>query len=243
MHYTWFPVDISVAGHGIDELFWLAFTLITVAFTAVLAALGFFLLRYRHRAGRVAYYTHGESRGALLLTLFLALLVFVGIDINLAYHDHLLWESMWGRPPSAAKALRVEIMPEQFVWNIRYAGPDGVFGTADDVTTINQLHVPVNKPVIVQLSSKDVIHSFFLPNLRIKMDAVPGMVTGLYFQAKTPGSYDIACAEHCGFGHYRMRGDFVVEPSIEAFNAWLAGQASEGPPDSTWGWDWTKHRV
>jgi len=129
-------------------------------------------------------------------------------------------------------------MPEQFACNSRYAGPDMTFRTADDATTINQLHVPVNRPVIVQLNSKDVIHSFFLPNFRIKMDAVPGMVTSLYFEAKTGGTYDIACAEHCGFGHYRMRGFLVVEESNAAFEAWLAAQAQEGPPDASWGWNW-----
>jgi len=232
-----FPLDISTTGHVVDQLFWLAAGLTGVAFLLVVAALGYFLLRYRARPDRRAYYTHGDSRGAICVTSGLALLVFLLIDVNLAYHDHAAWEAVWGAPPSVKEALRVEIMPEQFAWNIRYAGPDGVFRTADDVTTINQLHVPANRPVIVQLSSKDVIHSFFLPNLRIKMDAVPGMVTSLYFQAKTPGTYEIACAEHCGFGHYRMRGFLVVE-SKEAFNTWMAEQTKEGPPDSSWGWHW-----
>ena len=164
-------------------------------------------------------------------------MVFLFIDVNLAYHDHQAWDAVWGSPPRAADALHVQIMPEQFAWNIRYAGPDGIFRTSDDVTTINQLHVPVNRPVIVQLSSKDVIHSFFLPNLRIKMDAVPGLVTSLYFQAVKPGTYDIACAEHCGFGHYRMRGFLVVESQRE-LAVWLAEQAKEGPPDLSWGWNW-----
>jgi len=233
-----FPPNISTTGHVVDQLFWLATLLTGVAFLLIVAALGYFLLRYRSRPGRRAYYTHGDSRGAICVTSGLALLVFLLIDVNLAYHDHVAWAVVWGAPPSAREALQVEIMPEQFAWNIRYAGPDGIFRTSDDVTTINQLHVPVNRPVIVQLSSKDVIHSFFLPNLRIKMDAVPGMVTSLYFQAKQPGTYDIACAEHCGFGHYRMRGFLVVEESAEAFNAWLAEQTNEGSPDLSWGWQW-----
>ncbi|MBI3319935.1 MAG: cytochrome c oxidase subunit II [Candidatus Omnitrophica bacterium] len=237
MPHWGFPVDISTTGHYVDGLFWLASGLTGVAFLAVIGALGYFLLRYRAHPARRAYYTHGDSRGAIGVTSGLALLVFLLIDVNLAYHDHAAWEAVWGTPPLAKEALHVEIMPEQFAWNIRYAGPDGVFRTADDVTTINQLHVPANRPVVVQLSSKDVIHSFFLPNLRIKMDAVPGMVTSLYFQAKTPGTYEIACAEHCGFGHYRMRGFLVVE-STEAFTTWMAEQAKEGPPDSSWGWTW-----
>lgn len=207
------------------------------AFAAVLGVLGYCLVRYRARPGHRAYYTHGESRGALGLTAGLALAVFVLIDLNLAYHDHYAWERIWGSPPPAQDAVRVQVMPEQFAWNIRYAGPDGHFRTADDVTTINQLHIPVDRPVLVQLSSRDVIHSFFLPNLRIKMDAVPGLVTSLTFQGRVPGTYDLACAEHCGFGHYRMRGYLTIEPP-EAFDAWLTAQAAEGPPDLTWGWDW-----
>ena len=232
-----FPPDISTTGYWVDRLFWLALWLIGIAFVIVIGVLAYFLIRYRAHPSRTASYTHGDSRGAISLTTGLALLVFLLIDVNLAYHDHVAWEAVWGAPPSAKEALRVEIMPEQFAWNIRYAGPDGVFRTADDVTTINQLHVPVDRPVIVQLSSKDVIHSFFLPNLRIKMDAVPGMVTSLYFQAKTPGTYDIACAEHCGFGHYRMRGFLVVEPN-DTFETWMAEQPNAGPPDSSWGWPW-----
>ena len=231
-----FPQNVSTTGEWVDRLFWLAFGLTSVAGIAVVLVLGYFLFRYRAQPHRKAFYTHGDSRGALLLTGGLALLVFFLFDVNLAYHDHLAWSAVWGTPPSANEALRIEIMPEQFAWNIRYAGPDGQFRTADDVTTINQLHIPDNRPVIVQLSSKDVIHSFFLPNFRVKMDAVPGMVTSLYFQAKARGTFDIACAEHCGFGHYRMRGFLTVE-SPEAFKAWLAEQAKEGPPDLTWGWN------
>lgn len=233
-----FPPDISATGHWVDGLFWLALGLTGVACLAVVGALSYFLLRYQARPGRRAFYTHGESRGALWITGGLAIAVFVLIDVNLAYHDHRAWEAVWGSPPRAADALRVQIMPEQFAWNIRYAGRDGKFRTEDDVTTVNQLHIPINRPVVVQLSSKDVLHSFFLPNLRIKMDAVPGLVTSLYFQAKRPGTYDIACAEHCGFGHYRMRGFLVVEESAEAFDAWLAQQVTEGSPDLSWGWSW-----
>ena len=235
---TLFPQDVSATGYVVDRLFWLALGLTGVACVAVASALGYFLFRYRTAPHRKAFYTHVDSPRALALTGGLALAVFVLIDVNLAYHDHAAWAVAWGAPPSAREALRVEIMPEQFAWNIRYAGADGVFRTADDVTTINQLHVPVNRPVITQLSSKDVIHSFFLPNFRIKMDAVPGMVTSLYFKAKRTGTYDIACAEHCGFGHYRMRGFLVVEESEETFTRWLNDQTQEGPPDLSWGWDW-----
>lgn len=234
-----FPPDISTTGSGSDQLFYLAFYLTAAAFLLVAAILAVFLLRYRARPGHTPFYTHGDSFRAHALTVSLALLVFLVIDVNLAIHDEFAWKAAWGRPPARQEALRVEVMPEQFAWNIRYAGPDGRFRTADDVTTLNLLHVPRGRPVLVQLTSKDVIHSFFLPNLRIKQDAVPGMVTSLYFQTTRNGTYDIACSEHCGFGHYRMRGFLVVEEPGE-FERWLADQAKEGPPDLNWGWDWEK---
>jgi len=238
---SWFPTDVSTTGSQVDRLFWLALRLTGVAFLLVAGILAWCLIFYRERPGQRATYTHGDSRSARWLTIGFAVLIFLAIDVNLAIHDHWAWEEAWGSPPDPAIALKVQIMPEQFAWNIRYPGPDGKFRTADDVTTINQLYVPVNRPVIVQLSSKDVIHSFFLPNLRVKMDAVPGLVTSLYFQATKTGTYDIACAEHCGFGHYRMRGFLTVEPE-EEFEAWLKAQAKEGPPDLSWGWDWGSRR-
>ena len=231
-----FPEDVSAAGFVVDKLFYLALFLIGAAFLLVAVSLAYFLVRYRAQAGRKAYYTHGNSLKASGLTAALALTVFFAIDVNLAYHDHLAWETLWSPPLDPEKALRVEIMPEQFVWNIRYAGLDEKFGTADDVTTINQLHVSVERPVVVALKSKDVIHSFFLPNLRIKQDSMPGLVTYASFKAKKPGTYDIACAEHCGLGHYRMRGNLIVESEKE-FDAWLAAQFPE-PPDKNWGWNW-----
>ncbi len=238
---SWFPPDVSTTGFWVDRLFFIALSLTGAAFLLVAGILVWCLLRYRERPGHQASYTHGDSPLARWLTIGFAVLIFFAIDLNLAFHDHLAWEKAWGSPPGSAQALHVEIMPEQFAWNIRYAGADGVFRTADDVTTINQLYIPVGQPGVVQLSSKDVIHSFFLPNFRIKMDAVPGLVTSLYFQATKPGTYDIACAEHCGFGHYRMRGFLTVEPK-EEFETWLKAQAKEGPPDLSWGWDWESRR-
>ncbi|MFN0118471.1 MAG: cytochrome c oxidase subunit II [Elusimicrobiota bacterium] len=233
-----FPIDISTTGYLIDNLFWLATYLIAVAFTLVLIALFYFLIRYRSRPSHKAYYTHGTSRQALFVTLGLALAVFLLIDVNLAYHDHKAWEKIW-QPTNKhnAEVLKIQVMPEQYAWNVRYSGVDGIFNTPDDVVTINELHIPINHPIIVQLKSKDVIHSFFLPNMRIKQDAVPGLITSLTFEATKTGEYDIACAEHCGLGHYRMRGLLTVE-SEENFALWLSAKLAEKDSDPLWGWDW-----
>jgi len=98
----------------------------------------------------------------------------------------------------------------------------------DDITTINQLHVPVGKPVIVRLSSKDVIHSFFLPVMRVKQDVIPGQVVPVWFQAREAGNFEIACAQLCGLGHYRMRGFFIVDKA-DQFKSWLDNLAPKPP--------------
>lgn len=234
---NWFPERISQVAKEIDDLFWYATAWTGTTGLVVLGILAAFLILYRARKGRLPFYTHGNTRGAMILTLSLAVVVFIALDLNLAYHDHLVWESMFGRPPESSKALRVQIMPEQFAWNIRYSGADDTFNTADDIVVLNDFHVPVGKPVIVQLTSRDVIHSFFLPNLRIKQDAIPGMITSIYFHTDATGQFNIACAQHCGIGHYRMKGAFVVEPERE-FNNWLAQKVRESDNENPWGWNW-----
>lgn len=242
-----FPIDASANGHLIDELFWLTFKLTGFTFLIVLALLVAFIVIYREKPGHKAFYSHGNSGTALGLTLLLSLLVFFGIDVNLAYHDHHAFQKLLKRLPAENDALKVEVLGEAFAWNVRYPGPDGQFGradnalisatnpfgmdesdpaAADDITTVNHLAVPLNREVEVQLRSKDVIHSFFLPNFRVKQDAVPGLVTRMHFTPVLAGDYEIACAELCGLGHYRMRGELhVMEPA--QFDQWLKDQKSD----------------
>lgn len=246
MFTQWFPESASNVAREIDRLFWYSTAWTAGVGLIVIAILTFFLIRYRRRQGRLPYYTHGNTKGALTLTLTLAALVFLLLDVNLAYHDHKVWKLMFGNPPSSTEALKVQIMPEQFAWNVRYAGVDEEFGTTDDIVAMNELHVTLDRPVIVQMSSKDVIHSFFLPNLRIKQDSIPGMVTSIYFVPQAVGNFNIACAEHCGLGHYRMKGMMTVE-SPEEFQAWLTKTASEQAESGTiidnWAWDWRRGLV
>lgn len=236
-----FPKDVSLQGHWIDDLFYLGLWLTATAFVAVLGILVVFLIKYRSKPGKTGYYTHGDSKKALWLTLALAFLVFIAIDINLAIHDHRAWEAVFEKPASSGEPLRVEVLAQQFAWNFRYAGPDGKFKTSDDITTMNQLHIPVNRPVLLQMQSKDVIHSFFIPNFRIKQDAVPGMVTMMTFEAVQEGKCDIACAEHCGLGHYRMRGLLSID-SEQDFEKFLNMRKRMGAPDLSWGWNWETRR-
>jgi cytochrome c oxidase subunit 2 len=141
----------------------------------------------------------------------------------------------------------VNVIAQQFAWNIHYPGPDGVFGRRDinlvdddnvwgldrsdphgkdDITTINQLNLPVNKQVLVELTSQDVIHSFFLPQMRVKQDAIPGMEIPVYFTAVKTGNWEIACAQLCGLGHYRMRGFLNVQTEAD-YQTWTNEQLAE----------------
>ncbi|NOT46057.1 MAG: hypothetical protein HOP14_15775, partial [Acidobacteria bacterium] len=148
--------------------------------------------------------------------------------------------------PDAAGSTEVRVVAEQFAWNVHYPGPDGVFGLAspalispdnplgldptdaagrDDLVTINQLAMPVDRPVIVHLSSKDVIHSFALPEMRVKQDAIPGTLQTVWFTPTRIGSWEIVCSQLCGLAHYRMRGFYDVM-TADDFDAWLAEEAA-----------------
>ena len=119
-----------------------------------------------------------------------------------------------------------EVTGRQFEWRIRYAGKDEQVGTFDDVFDVNELHIPVDEEVVFIIKSEDVLHSFFLPNVRIKQDVVPGMKQYVWFKANRTGKYDIVCAELCGWGHYKMRGRLIVE-SRKKYEEWLDKKRAE----------------
>jgi cytochrome c oxidase subunit 2 len=214
----WLPESVSTFAPAIDRLFYIVLGITGVVFVAVQATLVIFLIRYRQQPGRRAAYTHGNVVAEIIWTVIPALIL-----IWLAFYNQGAWAKVRGTPPPAD--LEVEITGEQFAWNIRYAGADGALNTADDITTINQLHLPIHQTVLIHLKSKDVIHSFFVPQFRVKQDAVPGMTGRLWVNAVKEGQLEIACAELCGLGHYRMRGFLTLE-SPEAFQTWLATQTA-----------------
>ncbi len=212
------PEQASTYAHEIDGMFHLIMWITGIIFVIVEALLFYFLWKYRHREGRRAHYTHGNNRLEVVWTIIPAL-----ICVLLALMSRGLWTKIKERMPQ--DALQVEITGEQFAWNFKYAGADGTIGTPDDVITLNQLHFPVGKPVVATLLSKDVIHSFYLPEFRVKQDAVPGLKTRIWFEGNRVGSWDIACAELCGLGHYRMKGQVTVD-TTEDFQKWMEEQIS-----------------
>lgn len=252
--YLPFPEDISYEGWRIDRVITYIDLVMTIAFGLVVAALIFFIFRYRAKSGRRAVYDRGDRPSNILVTVCLGLTVFFSIDAvieRMSFHD--LKEVFWNFP-QGKDVLRVEVMPQQFAWNVRYAGSDGRFATPDDVVApLNHMHVPVDTPVVIQLSSYDVVHSFYVPNLRIKQDAVPGTVSTFWFKTKKEGKYEIACSALCGIGHTNMRGFLTVE-SNKKFKEWIVSLQEEvaasdddlwasedtgqGGMLTDWGWVW-----
>lgn len=220
------PEAVSTYAHKIDGIFYLILWITGVIFVAVEVLLLYFIVRYRHKEGesRRPIYTHGNNRLEVIWTIVPAV-----ICVILALVSRSLWAEIKERMPPGA--MNIEIQGEQFAWNIRYPGPDAKLHTDDDILTLNQLHFPVGRPVVVNLTSKDVIHSFFLPEFRVKQDAVPGMTTRIWFEATRTGNWEILCAELCGLGHYRMKG-FVTVETPEAFESWLVQQAAEAAADA-----------
>ena len=239
------PIDASLDGWRSDWLFNVTTVSISVLFIIMVGILLWTSVVHRDKPGRHAHYEHGVGRRHLALTAIISSIIFFGVDGTLLYNSFVdLGAAFWKWPAKADSPVEVEVLAQQWGWNVRYPGPDGKFNTADDIVTWNDIHVPVDRPVFVKLRSKDVIHSFYLPNFRTKQDAFPGSTTQLWFQAKQAGVYEIGCAQHCGVSHYKMRGIMTVT-SASDYETW-AKQASadsqrrfdDADPDARWGWDW-----
>jgi cytochrome c oxidase subunit 2 len=240
------PHDASVHGYLVDG----TFRYITYATTICFAVMTLVLLVavLFHRAGRgPARYTHGDNRASRLLTALVAASIFFGIDaVVLRRSANDLRQHFWSFPDGDPSALRVEVTAQQWAWTFRYAGADGRFDTPDDVVTLNELHIPVATPIYLKLRSQDVVHSFYLPNFRNKIDAVPGSTTRLWFQARETGTFEIGCAQHCGVSHYKMRAQLFAT-SADDFRRWSERAAADsalrretGPAAApgAGGWDW-----
>ena len=212
--WHWFPENVSTFGAKMDSMFIIILWITGITFVVVEAMLLYFSVKYRHRPGRTAQYVHGNKRLEIVWTTvtFVIVLFVAAISVE-------PWMSVRNPARFPAAELTVEVTAKQFEWQAKYPGADGRLGTADDFTSRNQLHIPVGRAVHVTLLSEDVIHSFFLPHLRVKQDAVPGMRIPIWFEATRSGEYVLGCAELCGLGHYRMKGVVRVHEA-SAFDSW-----------------------
>ncbi len=237
----WLPPGISAHAAGFDAQFGRTVIVTGAIFVAAQVALLAIVLRYRARAGRSASARRPlNSRLEILWTTATAV-VFLGL---LAMGGH-VWAGVQFKP-APPDAEPIEVSAKQFAWNFRYAGPDRHFGRTstrfiddaagnpfgidehdpagkDDLVTAT-LRVPAGHPVRLLLSSRDVIHSFFVRELRIKQDLVPGMVIPLTIRAGVPGTYEVPCSELCGLGHHQMRTVLIVM-APPAYDRWKQEQA------------------
>ena len=238
------PEDITTNGHLIHWLF--NYTTYVNIFWFALVCIGLFGFSYLYSQKRhkIALYTHGNERKHLMLTALIGLGVFLSVDMvitKVSTRD--MKETFWNFP-TESDVIKVQVLAQQWAWNFRYAGQDGEFNTADDVVQLNNLVIPVGRKVMVQMTSKDVIHAFYLPNAHIKADAIPGRFAKLWFDTNKAGIYEIACAEMCGNHHYLMKAQMTVLPQ-EEYDRWLkesqdiaiATNDTESI-DLRWGWQW-----
>jgi cytochrome c oxidase subunit 2 len=275
MSDLWLPFLATEQGVKIDQMLIILHVLMLVLFVGWGSYLAYALIRFRKSRNPVASYEGTKSKSSSYAELVVAVceaLILVCISIP-------FWATkIDALPAPETNPLEVRVIAQQFAWNVHYPGADGIFGSSkvelvneqsnplgidpndsygkDDITTINQLYLPVDRPVVVHLSTKDVIHSFGVPEFRVKQDAIPGMsipmsfvptVTTEDFRAvlreeaavKFAGdeeglaerlakisvrTYEIACAQLCGLGHYYMRG-FVTVVEEDAFEQWLVDNA------------------
>ena len=253
----WMPIDASAHGHEVDQLIALTHWLMAILFVGW--GIYFIYVLFRFRAGKNPKASHEGSTGHFSTYVEGGIIL---AEVILLFVFAIPAWARWVTPHAEEDdALRIRVIGEQFAWNVHYPGEDGVFGRTDvsmlsvsnpvgldrnddfakdDIISINQLHIPVDRPVTVLLGSKDVIHSFSLPVMRVKQDAVPGMEIPVHFKAvmATPEEatlsggcaanttcWEIGCAQLCGLGHYRMRG-YLHTQTQQEYEAWKVEEAN-----------------
>ena len=219
----WFPgPSVTELGQRIDNLFFLILYIVTAVFIGTQAALAYALWRASSSKTERAWFTHGshslEVIWSVVPSVILLFLALYQMDVWALFRVQAYF------PKEARDAPVAEVTARQFEWRIRYPGLDPTTGKPkklqlkpqpDDLYDVNDLHVPINRPVMIQLRTEDVQHSFFLPHLRVKQDAVPGQVIPIWFKAERQGVFELTCAELCGWGHYKMRAQLTAEREVE----------------------------
>lgn len=243
----WLPLDVSEHGHTIDHLFYFILWLTGAVFVVTELAMFWFMWRYRADGqSRSGKYIHGSHYLEIVWTILpAAALLFIAIYQMNAWAAAKIINPAAGPDGILGTAddmpATLQVTGRQFEWRLRYPVPARLRNEAlgrpvdskaadDDLVkelfVVNDMHVPVNEEILINLKSADVLHSFFLPNLRIKQDAVPGMKIPVWFRPMETGTYDIVCAELCGWGHYKMKGRLTIE-SREQFDKWLVERYRE----------------
>lgn len=220
--------SVSTFGPDIDRLYYIILIITGIVFVLTEGLLVYFLIRYRKRDGQHAEYIHGSTRAEVIWTAVPFVIV-----LALGLMSKPVWDRIKDPSVFPDDAYEIRLVARQFEWESHYAGSNGSFDAEDGFSVLNQLHLPVDQPVILHLESEDVIHSLFVPAFRVKQDAIPGRTIPVWFEVTEPGEYELGCAELCGLGHYRMSARVVVHPQDE-FDAWTAERMASrtGTPPS-----------
>lgn len=231
----WWFTPLASNWGSLDQTIIITLWVTGVAFVLVSGFILYCVVKFRHREDRKAKYEPENPK----LELWLTVVTTIGVVIMLA-PGLIAWQDYIDLPEDA---LEVEGVGQQWTWSYRFPGDDGIYGNTngrlisskntfgidpldaygqDDILVRdNKVHLPINKPVVFQLRSKDVLHDFYIPQFRAKMDLVPGSQTNLWFIPTELGTYEVACAEFCGTGHWAMRGEITVDEMAD-FEAWLS---------------------
>jgi cytochrome c oxidase subunit 2 len=236
----WMPVLVASSGEAVDRGFSGTLLILGAVFVLAQIALGIFVWKFRQT--KTATYCAGH-RGAELAWTVITAVIFIALSLT----GERTWADLHTASASDEQAVQIDVTGTQFAWYFRYPGPDGTFGRTnpanvdaslgsasavgldtsdppakDDFVTA-ALVVPAGREVRLRLHAQDVIHSFFVPELRLKQDAVPGLNVDARFNATKLGEYEIVCAELCGLGHYRMHATLRVV-SADDYSNWLLQQ-------------------
>jgi cytochrome c oxidase subunit 2 len=217
----WFPPNVSTFGPDIDRLFDLIMYMVGFTFIATELALAWFVWKYSKRRFDKGVFSHGNHKLEMVWTAIPALaLLFIAFAQMGTWAD-VKFKKNFPHGVYSAEDPIAEVLASQFDWRVRYPGEDGLLGTVDDLENPFEFVVPVDTDVVFLLRSRDVIHSFFVPQFRLKQDALPGHTIPVWFNATEEGSYELICAELCGWGHYKMAGRVRVVSQSE-YDQWLA---------------------
>ncbi|MBM3836863.1 MAG: cytochrome c oxidase subunit II [Verrucomicrobia bacterium] len=243
------PVLASEHGERVDNLIIYMHWLMAVLFVGWMAYFVYVVWRFRTTRNPKADHIGARGHSSTWIEGLVALVEMV-LLFGLAVP---WWMQLVDRPPSESESVVLRVVAQQFGWNARYSGKDNIFGKQDarlvnstnkfgadpvdpqgkdDFMTYNDVHVPLGKPVIIHLTSMDVIHSFKVIALRVCQDAIPGLSIPVWFKAKKEGKYQINCAQLCGAGHATMAGGFITIESQQAFDNWVAQQSKAGGASS-----------
>ena len=217
----WFPPNVSTYGPEIDGLFNLIMYMVGFTFIVTELALVWYVWKYSKKRHDKGVFSHGNHKLEMIWTAIPAVaLLFIAFSQMGTFAKIKFKGSFPSDGPYTIESPIAEVTASQFDWRFRYPGADGVLGTVDDLENPFEFVVPVDTDVVFNLKARDVIHAFFVPQFRLKQDALPGHTIPVWFNATEEGSYDLVCAELCGWGHYKMAGRVRVVSQTE-YDQWL----------------------